>query len=72
MPIEFKVENEAFAKDGEYEVEYSTYINDVEIKTITSLKGLKDEDQQQKFEKRLQVSQPETITEIQSNSNAIV
>ena len=44
MPIEFKVENEAFAKDGEYEVEYSTYINDVEIKTITSLRGLKDDD----------------------------
>ena len=45
MPIEFKVENEAFAKDGTYEVEYSTFINDVEIKTITSLKGLIDEEE---------------------------
>ena len=70
VPVHFKIENEAFSRGGTFEVEYSTYINDVEIQTTTEIKGLKEKNNHKDFVKMLQTSKPTNVTELQDGAAA--
>ena len=56
VPIEFKVEQDAFADDGNYEIKYKTTVNKVDIDTNYTVRKLKKRSDNAQFLEKLKDS----------------